>query len=398
MKNKVVKNTAMLYMMNIAKMIFPLLTLPYLTRILSLESYGVVTYVKAIMQYLQLFVDFGFLLSGTKGIIDTINDKEKLNYNFSKILFSKIFLAIVGFIFTCVFIFCIPVLNGYELFTIFSYFVVAMTCFLFDYYFRGIEEMQVITIRFIVMKGIAALLTFIFVKTDADILWIPILDIIGSIIAILLVYYEIKKRNIKIVLVKTKDVFFALKDSFVFFISNIATTAFLAMNTILIGIFLSENDIAYWSVCLQMVSAVLSLYSPLTDGIYPHMLKTKDLNIIRKSLKIYMPMIVVGCLFTFFVSKYALLIIAGEKYIAAENVLRALIPVMLFGFPSALFGWPVLGAISKEKSNTKATVSVALIQVLGLIILLFFNKFSLINIALYRGFTEMLLFIIRFNT
>ena len=52
--------------MNIAKMLFPLLTLPYLTRVLSTDCYGSVVYVKSVTTYLQLLVDFGFVLSATK--------------------------------------------------------------------------------------------------------------------------------------------------------------------------------------------------------------------------------------------------------------------------------------------------------------------------------------------
>ena len=66
----------MLYGMSIAKIVFPLLTLPYLTRVLSVESYGVVSYVKAVMQYMQLGVDFGFMLSGTRDIVKAKNDHE----------------------------------------------------------------------------------------------------------------------------------------------------------------------------------------------------------------------------------------------------------------------------------------------------------------------------------
>ena len=58
--NKVLSNTIMLYIMSIAKLIFPLLTLPYLTRVLSSDAYGFVSYVKSCMVYIQLLVDFGF--------------------------------------------------------------------------------------------------------------------------------------------------------------------------------------------------------------------------------------------------------------------------------------------------------------------------------------------------
>ena len=68
-KKVLFKNTFSLYIMNFAKLIFPLFTLPYLTRVLSTESYGVVTYVKAFVTYIQLVLDFGFLLSATKEIV-----------------------------------------------------------------------------------------------------------------------------------------------------------------------------------------------------------------------------------------------------------------------------------------------------------------------------------------
>ena len=49
----------MLYGMNIAKLVFPLLTLPYLTRVLSVQSYAAVAYTKSVMSYMQILVDFG---------------------------------------------------------------------------------------------------------------------------------------------------------------------------------------------------------------------------------------------------------------------------------------------------------------------------------------------------
>lgn len=63
--------------MNIAKMLFPLLTLPYLTRVLSTDCYGSVVYVKSVTTYLQLLVDFGFVLSATKSIVQAREDRAR---------------------------------------------------------------------------------------------------------------------------------------------------------------------------------------------------------------------------------------------------------------------------------------------------------------------------------
>ena len=78
-RNRFTKNSGMLLAMNAAKILFPLITLPYLTRVLSTDAYGTVVYVKSVISYMQLMVDFGFLLSATKEIVNANGDIEYQN-------------------------------------------------------------------------------------------------------------------------------------------------------------------------------------------------------------------------------------------------------------------------------------------------------------------------------
>ena len=77
MKTNVLKNTSWLFIFQIAKIFFPLITLPYLTRVLSTQMYGTITYVKSVMLYMQILVDFGFVLSGTKEIVKLLQRRIK---------------------------------------------------------------------------------------------------------------------------------------------------------------------------------------------------------------------------------------------------------------------------------------------------------------------------------
>ncbi len=392
-----VKNTAMLYIMNITKIVLPLITLPYLTRVLSKDCYGTVSYVKAVMQYMQVVVDFGFQLSATKDIVNARGDNKKINQTVGDTLLAKLMLVGLSFVVLLGMIAAIPLLRAHALYTILSFVVVALTCFLMDFLFRGLEEMQVITIRYLVMRSLAAALTFVFVRDDSDMLWIPVLDIIGSLVAIVLVFHEMKKREIKIDFTGIKNAWLKLKESAVFFLSNMASTTFTALNTLLIGIFIDAEQVAEWSVCLQMVSAVMAMYTPVTDGIYPHMVKTRDWKIIKKTARIFMTIITCGCVFTFFAAQIALLIIVGEKYVTAVPLLRAFIPLLFFSFPAMLFGWPALGAIGKMKETTKTTLITAAMQVVGLVLLLLMGEFNVINLALLRGITEAGMFVMRYG-
>ena len=393
---KIVKNTTMLYAMNIAKMIFPLITLPYLTRVLSVPGYGMVVYVKAIMQYMQLIVDFGFLLSGTKDIVLAGTNQDKINKEVGNIFVAKLMLSVVAFLGLCCIIPFITILKENILFVILSYIVVFLTCFLMDFFFRGIEKMEVITIRFVIMRGIATLLTFFVVKDDSDLLWIPVLDIAGTIVAIVLVWYELKKNEVKIKPEGIRPVLAKIKESAIYFFSDMATTAFNALNTVLIGIYLDAVGVAFWGVCMQLIGAAQSLYTPITNGIYPHMVRTRDASLLKKTMIRFMPVVILGCIFTLFVAKYAIVIIAGSKYVGASSTLKLLIPVLLFSFPSMLYGWPALGAIGRQKETTITTVTSACFQVALLIVLITTNHFNLVTISIARGCTELVLFSLRF--
>ena len=395
-KSKVLKNTIMLYIMNIAKMVFPLLTLPYLTRILSEDMYGLVSYVKSCMIYIQLLIDFGFILSSVKDIVKANGNKEKIGYIVGNTFFSKFILAIISFLILIVMCFSIKILQLNITYVFLSFISVATTVFLADFLFRGIEKMQYITGIYLTSKGVAVILTFLVIKGDSDILWIPLLDIISHMISIIISVIIIKKLGIKIRISKIKECFSMLKNSFVYFMSSVATTAFSALNTVLVGIYISDlTQIAHWSLCINIISTIQGLYAPICNSIYPHMIKEKSLSFIHKVLRICMPIVIVGCLFSFFFAKTALMIVGGVKYISAYKLFQYMIPILFFSFPAQVYGWPALGAIGKEKTVTASTIIASVTHILGIIGLIILNKFTLIYLAILKTGTEMVFMLVR---
>ena len=172
----IAKNSAMLMAMNIAKMIFPLLTLPYLTRVLSTDCYGSVVYVKSVTTYLQLLVDFGFVLSATKEIVRVRHDKAAQEKIMGDVLLARLWLAGAALVILVVLTAVLPILRARPLLSLLSFLPVFLTLFLFDFLFRGMERMEAIALRFVVMRGIATALTFVLIRSDADVLLIPLLD------------------------------------------------------------------------------------------------------------------------------------------------------------------------------------------------------------------------------
>lgn len=394
-KNKTLGNTIMLYIMTFAKMLFPLITLPYLTRVLSIDGYAVVSYVKSAMVYMQIIIDFGFLLSATKDIVIAGDNKKAVSKILGETLQAKLILAILAFIIIIVTCFIIPILRENLIYTVLAFISIAITILLPDFLFRGIEKMQAITIRFIIMRGIATALTFVVIENDNQLLLIPVLDIIGTIAAIIWTWSEIFKLGYRPIWSEWKKALGSLRKSFVYFLSDASTTVFGALNTLLVGIYLTKTDVAYWSVVMQLIAAVQAMYSPINNGIYPHMVRERNIKLPLKILTYMMPLILCGTIFAFVTGEWWLVLISGEKYRGAVTVFRWMLPLLVLSFPSMLFGWPCLGAIDKQKEVTTSTIIAAVVQIITLVVLIMSNMFSLISIAISRLLSELILLILR---
>lgn len=390
-QSRVIRNAAMLYAMTAAKIVLPLMVLPYLTRVLSKDCYGVVAYVKSLMAFAQVAVDFGFMLSATKDVAIAGADKEKISDIIGDVLVARLLLAFVVGVGIFAVAINIPLLKGMILFTMLNFVVVALTVFLFDFLFRGIEEMSVITSRYVIMRSIAVALTFLFVRSDADLMMLPLLDIVGSVVAIGFVWREVRKRGFALRYSGIRAALRKIVGSAVYFVSNAAATVFNALCTLLVGVFLPLEQVADWSLSMQLVGVVQVFYSPIAESLYPHMIKNRDFRFAKFVLVFFLSAVAVGCVFVWFSAEFLMTIAGGEKYRCAAPLFRALIPVLFFSFPAILFGWPMLGAIGRVRETTMTTVMSGGFQILGMAVLALVGAFSVFNLAFLRGATEALL-------
>lgn len=365
------RNSFMLYLMQFATYVFPLMTFPYLTRVLGPEKYGVMAYVMATCSFFHLFVDFGFMLSATKAIVENRNDKEKLGRIVGTVLLAKLFFAIISIIFLTIMIVFIPVLRANMLYTYLSFVVIILSIFLPDFLFRGLERMSILTLRFVISKTITTVLVFVLVKSDSDLLFIPVLSILGSLIAVILTWVNIWQRlKIKVVFSSLRGCFEATKLSFDYFIAQFASTVFGATNTFMIGIFAPPTQIAFWGTAYNLISTAQGLYSPIIDSLYPHMVAKKDYRFVKQILLILMPIIFIITSGVFIYAEPIIILICGEKYLEAIPVFRALTPVLILSFPVLLLGFPVLGAMGKVKETSLSIVYSALFHFGGLVFLI----------------------------
>ena len=119
--------------------------------------------------------------------------------------------------------------------------------------------------------------------------------------------------------------------------------------------------------------------------------QNKSWKFIKRLLMIFMPIVLAGSVFSVAVAPYVLLIVGGEQYVAATSLFRALVPVLIFSFPGIVLGWPTLGALDKAAQVTKTTILAAVVQVVSLLLLIATGHFTVMWIAIFRCVTEFVL-------
>ena len=391
------KNTVWQYGLQIIKYLFPLITLPYLTRVLAPEGYAFYAYVVSFMSFAQVFVDFGFNLSGTKRIVKACSVGEE-NRIIGAVTEARLLLCVVAGVVVMVVASFLPLTQGNLTYVFFAFVAVCGKGLVPDFLFQGHEHMGPITTRFLISKIISTMLTFVLVHSMADILWVPVLDIVSNGIALAWSFVAARRQfGTGIEFVPMRVALAELKTSGLYCFSNMSAQVFSGFTTLLIGVVITDPaQISYWSLSMTAITAVQSLYSPIVNSLYPHMVNTGDYKFVRKLSLIALPAVLVGTVAFAFLSNFIMLVLGGEQYLTGSWVLVWVSPLLVFSFFGMLFGWPVLGAVGRVAEVTRATVISAVFCIVALLGVSFAGVATLRVICVIRCITEALLLGIRF--
>ena len=383
------KNTVMLYLLTFSTYILNLIIVPYQTRVLGPEKFGLIGLAAAIITYVQLFIDFGFLLSATEEVANHQDDKKKLSQIFTSVTVNKLMLSLLaGGVLTAV---CLLVPRWKENIQFILLYCVStiLSSLIPDFLYRGIERMGSITIRTVSIRVFFTFMVLVLVKEPEDYLLIPVLQIIGNGIALLATYIHLYWRvGVRFVACRFGDVFGSMKTSAPFFASRIAGTVYSVANTIILDFISGGAMTAFYTSADKLVSTAKSGLSPISDSLYPYMVKHKDFKMVKRVLLLLEPIIILGCAVLFIWATPICTWFFGEEYVHTADALRALLPVVVFILPSYIFGFPVLGAMGLSKYANYSVILASIIHIADLILLYALGVMNIVTLGIATSVAE----------
>ncbi|TCJ97989.1 PST family polysaccharide transporter [Volucribacter psittacicida] len=386
-----------LFSLQIFSYILPFITFPYLVRVLNIEYFGLIIFSQALMTFFLLMIDYGFDLSATRDIAINRDNKNKITEIFSSVILIKIYLIIFSFIILNIIIFCFDKFTNYKSLYYFSFlWVIGMGMFP-TWYFQGMEKMKYITIINIISRLIFSILIFILVKQEDDYILVPILNSMGTLLGTTISFYIIKNIfNQGFKLINRRILLLYLKNNFQYFLSRISVTLFTSINVFFLGLFYNSIIVGYYAMAEKLYQAIQLLYSPISQALYPYISKYKNKNIIKKLIYILVPINIIAVSIIYSLDIYIFKILFSNKFSEQSvHVFHILLIANIIALPSALIGYPFLGALGFYNSVNKGIIYASMIHFLSLLILLAFNSITIYNIAITVIITESIIFIFR---
>ena len=391
------KNTMMLYILQFSTYFFSFIVVPYETRVLGPEIYGMVGATAAAMLYFQNVIDFGFILSGTEEAALHRTDKAYLSRLFTSVTLGKLALALgcaVALAILCQFT---EVWGSHTAFYFLYFISIFMGSLMPDYLYRGLEQMEVITVRAVCIKAFFTIMIFVLLRDSSQYYLIPILNIIGNTAAFLGVYVHLKRKmGIRFCAVNLRTVAGVLKRSLPFFYSRIATTVYTVTNTVVLNIISGTGAVTgYYTSADKLISTAKSGMSPISDSMYPYMVKNRDFKLVKKTLVLLMPVIVVGCIIVGIFARPLCSWFFGAEFAEAADVLRVMLPVVVVILPSYILGFPTLSPMGLAKHANYSTILGSVFYVAAMIVLFATGHVTMITLGMLTSATEILIFIYR---
>lgn len=266
----VLSNLGYLSLLELTTHFFPLITTPYLARVLGVDGFGSLAVGTAVISYFQTFTNYSFSYSAVRTIARNKDDLHYVSHVVSRTLCAKLFLMLLSLFLLLVGILIIPYLKAYAVVILCTFSIIPGTILFVDWYFQAIEDMKYITIMNIAMRFVFTLLVFVFIRESEDYLLQPILMGIGYLIPAIITLFLIKKKfGVKIYIVPLREVFIEIKKGFNLFISLFLPTIYSNLNILILGGYNGKQAVGIYGGGIKFTSIAFAFFQILSRATYP---------------------------------------------------------------------------------------------------------------------------------
>lgn len=332
------------------QMLFPLITFPYVCRVIEADGIGQINFFQSIISYISLFTCLGIPMYAIREIARDRSDVVQMNRTAMEILLLHSMLTLGGYAIVAILCLTVPQIQvNIPLFLILSLtiFFTAIGC---EWFYQGIEDFKYITIRGLIIKTVSVVLLFIFVKSKTDLLYYGCYTVFGVLGGNIFNFFRLRKY------IHRENIIFSelhikrhIKPVLKVFSFSVVTSIYLQLNTVLLGFLKNALAVGYFAAATKVMQMLLTMSACLGSVMMPrasHLIaenKEDEFNrLIQKSydftLAIALPM-TIGLIFC---APSLITALCGVKFEHSILPSQIIAPIILMVAISNVFGIQVL--------------------------------------------------------
>lgn len=281
-------------------MLLPLVTLPYVLRVIGFEKYGIIIFSASLISYFQSLTDFSFSVTAVRDVAVFKDNAKKINFIYSKVVTIKsIFLLTSLLLITIVVLLYPPFFENKLIYGLSMLQLVGATLFP-EWFFQGIEKMRYITYLNLGIKVFFTVCVFAFIHSEEDYWIYPLLQSTGFIIAGGIgQYWMWRKYHLKFIWLSKRIILNTIKSNSPIFINQFFPTLYNNTSTFLLGMFTTPGIVGIYNAILTVVNLCITLLNILSRTFYPFLNRKKDaFENYRKMMLVIIVVLVIGSILT----------------------------------------------------------------------------------------------------
>ena len=371
MKEKSVKfNFIMNIVLTMSNFIFPLITFPYVSRVLGASGTGKVSFAISVVSYFTMVAALGVPTYGIRAAAKVRDDQEKLNRTTQEILIIHLFMMVIVSIVYIMAILFVPRFQSDR-----TLFLVVGISILLDplgvnWLYQGLEQYGYIAKRSIFLKFIGVILMFMFIHSPDDYVFYGVTSILASAGSNVLNFINLRKY-ISLKPVGNYDIKQHLKPILILFAQVVAVNIYTNLDNVMLGFMKTDVDVGLYAAAVKVKTILTSLVTSLGAVLLPRLSyyimegkKEEFQGLIKKAYNFVIVIAFPLMLFTIFYAKDCLIFLSGNEFIGATLAMQIIAPTILLIGLSNLLGIQVLTPLNKEKQLVYSVVAGALVDLI----------------------------------
>lgn len=347
-------NFIMNAMLSLSSVIFPLISFPYVSRVLMPGGIGKVSFVTSVVSYFSMVAMLGVPVYGIRACAVVRDDKEQLSRRVQEIFIINVAMSLVAYVALFISVWKLQLFSQYkDLFIVIS-FTIGLNVIGVEWLYKALEQYSYITVRSLIFKAISLVLMFIFVRNEGDYLIYGAITVFSSAGSYALNFIRLK-RYVEIKPLRQYNFKQHYKMIIVFFAMTAATMIYTNLDTVMLRVMKDDTQVGYYNSAIKIKSVLVGIVTSLGTVLMPRVsyyisngMKAAFNNVTEKALNFVIVIALPLTLFFMVFADRSIYILSGDAYGPAIMPMIIIMPTVLLIGLSNILGIQILVPMKKE--------------------------------------------------